>query len=406
MKTLRVLSSLRRRLLPGRLRTVLSLASIAIGIAAAITVTSVGIGARNSMLAQVETMGKNLITIDAGKVREVIGRKRQTTKVTTLKERDCDAILRNSRFPVIASPTQDMPFLVKYANGTTSCRVIGTTPAYPAIRNYRVASGRFFSDEDITLSARVAVVGTKVREILFAGANPLGETIRINKVPFEIVGVLAPKGSSYDGANEDEVVLIPLRTGMRRLFNVDYIKNIYVSVQDKENMGDVEQDIRTLLRESHRLHLRDKEDDFTLQNSYTALAIESSAGKSFTFMIFGVAGLSLLVGGVGILAVMLLSVRERRPEIGLRLAVGAKKKDILAQFLYEAMMLSSVGGVLGIALGIAVTFSLDHMTELQPVISMASIAVAVTVSGLIGVAFGVYPARRASQVQPIQALRG
>jgi putative ABC transport system permease protein len=406
MRLLRTLRSVRRQLFTNKVRVFLSLAAIAIGIASVIVVAAVGTGARDSMLSQVESLGKNLITIDAGKVKKVIGRKRQITKVTTLKEKDADAIVENSSYPVAVAPTQDRTLLVKYGNIATSCRVIGTTPEYPAIRNYRVATGRFFSTEENALSARVAVVGTKVVQSLFRGGDPPGEIIRIGGVPFEIVGVLGPKGSSNDGANEDEVVLIPLRTSMRRVFNLDYIKNIYVSAREKDKMGDVERDIRTTLRERHRLDIRGREDDFTIQNSHTALATETETNKSFTYMISGVAGLSLLVGGLGILAIMLLSVRERRSEIGLRIAVGAKSRDVLTQFLFEAVLLCCVGGVLGIVLGFAATLLLEQLTQLNPVISVETIAAAVALSSLLGVFFGVYPARKASQVQPIQALRG
>jgi putative ABC transport system permease protein len=405
MRLIRILKSARRRLSIRTLRVSLSLSGIAVGIASVIVVVAIGTGARNSMLAQIETMGKNLITIDAGKVKEVIGRKRQTTKETTLKERDCEAIVEGSRYTITAAPTQDRTFLIKYGNGATTARVIGTTPAYPAIRSYRIAAGRCCSDEDNKLSARVAVVGAKIVSSLFSTASPVGEFIRINNVSFEIIGVLAPKGSSYDGANDDEVVLIPLRTGMRRLFNVDYIKNIYVSTQDKSRMGKVERDIRALLRERHRLNIRDKEDDFTIQNSYVTLEAETDTNDSFTLMISGVAALSLLVGGVGILAIMLLSVRERTSEIGLRIAVGARKRDILVQFLFEAVMLSGAGGILGIAGGVAATGALGLFTQLHPLISTESVVLSVAVSTLLGVFFGVYPALKASAVQPIVALR-
>ncbi len=368
--------------------------------------TALGEGARNKMLSQIESMGSNLITIDAGKIKEVIGRKRQTQKVNTLKLKDSDAIIEECESIDKIAPTQDGSFLIKYGNGTTSGRVIGTTPDYPAIRNFKIDYGRFFTEEENKISSRVAIIGTKVVDNLFYEANPIGEFIRINNIPFEIIGVLKQKGSSYDGANEDEVIFIPIQTGLRRLYNVDYIKNIYVYVKDKKKMKSSEDEIRELLRERHRLNLRDKEDDFTIQNMYTTLKAENETSSSFTFLISGVAGLSLLVGGVGILAMMLLSVKERTPEIGLRMAVGAKPNDILIQFLLEAVILSSVGGVIGVAAGFFGTSLINHFTDFNAMITGQSILISVVISSFIGIFFGAYPARRASLIQPIKALRG
>jgi len=368
--------------------------------------TALGEGARNKMLSQIESMGSNLITIDAGKIKEVIGRKRQTQKVNTLKLKDSDAIIEGCESIDKIAPTQDGSFLIKYGSGTTSGRVIGTTPDYPSIRNFKIDYGRFFTEEENKISSRVAIIGTKMVDNLFYETNPIGEFIRINNVPFEIIGVLKPKGSSYDGANEDEVIFIPIQTGLRRLYNVDYIKNIYAHVRDKNKMKSAEDEIRELLRERHRLNLRDKEDDFTIQNMYTTLKAENETSSSFTFLISGVAGLSLLVGGVGILAMMLLSVKERTPEIGLRMAVGAKPNDILIQFLLEAAILSSAGGTLGVIAGAAGTSLINHFTDLNAMLTEQSILISVLISCFIGIFFGAYPARRASMTQPIRALRG
>ncbi|MBI1936740.1 MAG: ABC transporter permease [Ignavibacteriales bacterium] len=406
MKLIRIIKSIRRLLFINKLRVVLSLIGITVGITSVIIMTALGEGARNKMLSQIEAMGSNLITIDAGKIKEVIGRKRQTQKVNTLKLKDSDALIEECGSIDKIAPTQDQAFLIKYGNGGTNCRVIGTTPDYPAIRNFKIDYGRFFTEEENKISARAAIVGTKVVDNLFYKANPIGEFIRINNVPFEIIGVLQKKGSSYDGADEDEVIFIPIQTGMRRLFNVDYIKNIYMHVKDKSKMKSAEDEIRELLRERHRLNLRDKEDDFTIQNMYTTLKAENETSSSFTFLISGVAGLSLLVGGVGILAMMLLSVKERTPEIGLRMAVGAKPNDILIQFLLEATILSSVGGTLGVIAGAAGTSLINHFTDFNALITEQSIFVSVIISCFIGIFFGAYPARRASLTQPIKALRG
>jgi putative ABC transport system permease protein len=192
------------------------------------------------MLSQIEAMGSNLITVDAGIVNEVIGRRRQTSKVTTLTEKDAEAIVEECASVNAVAPTQEQTLLVKYENSLTSTRIIGTTSSYPSIRNYSIASGRFFSQDDNKLSLRAAVIGQKIVEYLFRDGNPIGELIKINKIPFEIIGVLKPKGLSYDGVNEDDVIFIPLNTGMRRVFNVDYIKNIYVQVKNKDEIPTTE----------------------------------------------------------------------------------------------------------------------------------------------------------------------
>ncbi|MEW6196629.1 MAG: ABC transporter permease [Bacteroidota bacterium] len=406
MKLIRIIKSIRRLLFIHKLRVVLSLIGITVGITSVIIMTALGEGARNKMLSQIESMGSNLITIDAGKIKEVIGRKRQTQKVNTLKLKDSDAIIEECESIDKIAPTQDGSFLIRYGNATTSGRVIGTTLDYPAIRNFKIDYGRFFTEEENKISSRVAIIGTKMVDNLFYDVNPIGEFIRINNVPFEVIGVLQRKGSSYDGADEDEVIFIPIQSGMRRLFNVDYIKNIYVQVKDKNEMKIAEDEIRELLRERHRLNLRDKEDDFTIQNMYTTLKAENETSNSFTFLISGVAGLSLLVGGVGILAMMLLSVKERTPEIGLRMAVGAKPNDILIQFLLEAAILSSVGGFLGVVAGIIGTSLINHFSDFNAMITEQSIFISVVISCFIGIFFGAYPARRASLIQPIKALRG
>lgn len=421
MKLLRVIKSVRKLLFINKLRAVLSLIGIAIGIAAVIIVSAIGNGARAKVSSQIEAMGSNLITINSGKVKEVTGRKRQTTKVTTLKEKDAEAILEQCNTVKLVAPTQDQTLRVKFENSMTSGRIIGTVPAYPLVRNYQVATGRFFTIDDNKHSRRVAVIGWKIVENLFHDNNPVGQIIRINNIPFEIIGTLKPKGASYDGANEDEVIFIPLRTGLKRLFarrssgglpNVNFIKNIYVQVTSQKVMKETEHEIRTILRERHRLNIRNtehpdlivKEDDFTIQNIYTALKAANETNSSFTFLITGVAALSLIIGGVGILAIMLLSVKERTSEIGLQMAVGAKPRYILIQFLLEAIILSTLGGITGIVTGFFGSYILSAFSGLATLVSLQSVIISVLISISLGVFFGAAPARKASLIQPVIAL--
>lgn len=387
------------------MRVALSLTGIAIGIAAVIIIVSLGEGARNRMLSQIEAMGSNSITIDAGLVKEVTGRKRQIDKVTTLKEKDVDAITESCSSIIAVAPTQEQTLVIQYGNGSTTGRVIGTYSAFPSIRNFSIASGRFFSQNDNERSLRTAVIGHKFVEYLFRGVNPIGEVITINNVPFEIIGVLKAKGLSYDGANEDDMIFIPLNTGLRRVFNADYLKNIYVKVKSKDQIPAAEKELRSLLRERHRLHVRNKEDDFTIQNVYTAVRVENETNESFTILITSVAALSLLVGGVGILATMLLSVKERKQEIGLRMAVGATANDILFQFLLEAVIVSIAGGAAGIIAGTLGVYLLGVFTDFAIRISLQAALISFGISVMIGIFFGVYPARTASFTEPVKALK-
>jgi putative ABC transport system permease protein len=405
VKLLRIIKSVRRTLFLNTLRVGLSLTGIAIGITSVVIIVALGEGARSKMLSQIEAMGSNVITVDAGLVKEVVGKKRQANKAITLKIKDAEAIAEECASTTSIAPTQEQTLVVKYEHTTTIGRIIGTFPAFPSIRNFSIASGRFFSQDDNELSLRTAVIGQKFVDYLFQDINPIGEVIKINNIPFEVIGVLKAKGSSYDGANEDDMIFIPLNTGMRRVFNVDYIKNIYVKVDKKENISAAEKEIQLLLRERHRLHVHNKEDDFTIQNVYTAVRVENETNDSFTTLITSVAALSLLVGGVGILATMLLSIKERKSEIGLRMAVGAKANDIVIQFLLEAVILSVAGGIAGILIGTIGAFLIGMFTDFVIRLSLQAVSISFVVSITIGIFFGVYPARKASLVEPVQALK-
>jgi putative ABC transport system permease protein len=399
------MKSVRRILFLNPVRVVRSLAGIAIGITSVIIIVSLGEGARSKILSQIEAMGSNVITVDAGLVKEVVGRRWQASKVTSLKEKDAISIAAECSSINAIAPTQEKTMVVKYGDASTTARIIGTTPSYPFIRNFSIGSGRFISQDDNTLSLRTVVIGQKCVEYLFLSTHPVGEIVKINNIPFEVVGVLKAKGASYDGANEDDMVFIPLITGMRRVFNVDFIKNIFMQASSKEKIPEVEKQIRIILRERHRLLIQKKEDDFTIQNVYTAVRMENETNQPFTFLIFCVAALSLLVGGVGILATMLLSVKERKPEIGLRMAVGATMNDIVIQFLLEAIILSVTGGMLGILVGTIGAYALGNFTNIAVRFSYQAAIISFIISISIGIFFGSYPAWRASAIKPIQALK-
>jgi putative ABC transport system permease protein len=403
-KVIRIIKSVKRMIFLYPMRVILSLSGIAVGIASVIIIVSLSEGARTKMLTQIEAMGSNVITIDAGLVKEATGRKRQAFKMPSLKEKDAALIATECLSIIAIAPTQEKPMLMKYGEASVTGRVIGTTSSYPLIRNFSIASGRFISEDDNRLSLRAVVIGQKCNEYLFHGSNPVGEIVKINNIPFEVVGVLNAKGASYDGANEDDMVFIPLNTGMRRVFNVDYIKNIFVQASSKEKIPKIEKQIRSILRERHRLREQNKEDDFIIQNVYTAIRVENETNRSFTFLISSVAILSLLVGGVGILATMLLSIKERKPEIGLRMAVGARINDIVLQFLLEAVILSLTGGLAGILAGTTGAYMIGIFSDFNINISYRAAIISFIISIILGIFFGSYPAKKASAMEPVRAL--
>ena len=269
-----------------------------------------------------------------------------------------------------------------------------------------MSNGRFFTTEENRAGLRVAVLGSQVAQRLFPDIDPVGRVIRIGRVPFEIVGVLISKGISVDGAaEEDNQVIVPIKTALRRVFNVEYLKMIYLEVSNTAFMDDAAQEVAAILRGRHRLARYGRPDDFTIQNQRLVMEAELATVASFRTMITGMGAVALVVGGVGILSIMLLSVRERRSEIGLRVAVGARRRDVWLQFLIEAVVLGGAGGLLGLTLGVGSSWIVSVSTEWTAVVTPASIATALASALTIGVVFGVYPAVRAASWDPIDALR-
>ena len=408
MKLYRSLKLSAGSLVVNKLRTFLALLGISIGVAAVMIMTAIGQGSQRLALRQIENMGVNLLTIKAGQVKKIMNRERQFEDVTSLRLRDAEAIAGEVPEVRAAAPVQDRGFQVKYGNIAARAMVLGTTPEFKEVRNYALAGGRFFSEEENKAGLRVAVIGNDILNTLFKNRIPYGETIRIGKIPFEVIGVLRPIGASAEGGNEDIQVLIPLRTALRRVLNVNHLRLIYVQIKDKSSMTRAESDIRELLRERHRLGrqgLRKKMDDFTIHNQVTALAAERETTDSFTLLIAGLAGIALIVGGVGILAIMLLAVKERTNEIGLRRAIGARARDILFQFLLEALLLGLSGGVSGLVLGVFGTWLVGITTALPVAIPLNVVVLSIGFSLSVGLFFGVYPAQKASRLDPIEALR-
>lgn len=407
MKWVRNIAMSRKALWRHKARTLLALSATAAGVAAVLAMVAIGEGARRDVVARLQAMGRNVLVVNAAPAERRGGRRAvRGGTVETLTVQDAQAIGEQSGFVARVAPSQDVAKQVKYLDRSTAATVRGTTPEYERIRAFSVATGRFFTAEENRAGLRVAVLGSRVAERLFPDADPVGQIVRIGRVPFAVIGVLAARGLTVDGAaEEDNQVVVPIEAALRRLFNVDYLRMIYLEVGDATLTNEAAEEVAVILRERHRLARRGRPDDFAIQNQRVVIEAELATVASFRRMITGMGGMALMVGGVGILAIMLLSVRERRSEIGLRVAVGARRRDVWLQFLVEAVALAAAGGLVGLPLGVGSTWLISVATELSAVVTSVSIAVALSAAISVGLASGVYPAFRAATMRPIDALR-
>ena len=385
-----------------KLRTLLSVMGIVVGVGAVILMVSAGRGAEKQIVDRIQGMGTDLLIVNAGRTMIIAGRQRQMDTVRTLLASDALAIARECPSAALAAPGVGKKLAVRWEDQDAMTNVVGMSPEGFAIRNITVASGRLFDADESRAAKRLAVLGPTAAANLFGSADPVGQQIRIGKVPFEVIGLAAPKGMDVNGADQDDVILVPLETAMRRILNVTYVQTLYVKARDSRALENAEKEIAALLRQRHRLE--GKPDDFTIQNQATVLETERETTGSMTLLIGSVAGISLLVGGVGILAVMLMSVRERTREIGLRRALGARRPDIRLQFLIESILLAGTGGAIGVIFGVCCAYGLSALGYWEMLISWPSIAVAFVFSAVLGVFFGIYPASRAAGLEPIEAL--
>jgi putative ABC transport system permease protein len=405
MKLSKSIKISRNQLLANKLRTFFALMGIIIGVSAVIVMVAIGNGARNEVLGKIEEMGTNLIIVNAGQVQKNVGRQQIRGTVTSLTLKDVDILASECPDVRMAAPVQTKKMQVKWENVSTHTTITGTTPNYPFIRNFQVEKGVFFTEEENKASMRFAVLGETVVKNLFEGRNPVGENIRIGSVLFSIIGVMEPKGADLEGIDQDDQIFIPVQTALRRVFNLNYINTINIQATSIEKMDDATSQISEALREQHRLNKQNKPDDFTIQNQIELLETQKETTGTFTALIVSTAGVSLLVGGIGILAIMLIAIRERINEIGLRMAVGASRKDILFQFVIESSILSIGGGIIGIAVGILTSVVIIFATDWTLSISLPSLVYSFLFSLAVGLFFGVYPARKASRLDPVEALR-
>jgi putative ABC transport system permease protein len=386
-----------------KLRTLLSVTGIVVGIATVVLIVSAGRGAEKQILDRIRDMGTNLIVVNAGQTRVIAGRQRQTATVTTLEIDDAEAIAEQCPTVALVAPAMSKKLSTRWETENANTNVVGTTPQGFRIRNIEVASGRLFDTEEDRARRRVAVLGPTAAANLFGQTDPIGLQFRIGRVPFEVIGLTTPKGMDANGLDQDDLILVPLGSAMRRLFNVDHIDTVYVQARNADLLEQAEEEIRELLRGRHRL--RDKPDDFTIQNQATLLATERETAQSMTLLVGSVGGISLTVGGVGILAVMLISVRERTPEIGLRRALGATRGDIRFQFLIESALLAGTGGLVGVFGGVVAALAVSRLGFWGTVISWPAALGGLGFSVAVGLVFGIYPAVRAAALEPIEALR-
>jgi putative ABC transport system permease protein len=384
------------------LRSVLTMLGIIIGVGAVITMVALGSGAQKAVNDRIAALGANVFTVMAGQAS--FGGVRITDR-TILSTDDYAALLRDAHLLKAIVPEMQQSFQVKYLNQNANLNVVGTTPNYVDVKNYTVPFGRMFTAGDNEARQRYVVLGSSVPQML--GANPaamIHQTLQIRGIPFEIIGVLSEKGSAGGFGNPDEQVLIPLQTATYRVFGSKRIRAFSIQVDDSVPIQQGMVDLERVLRREH--HIRPGGDnDFTIRNQQDVLATQQQATQVFTSLLASVAAVSLIVGGIGIMNIMLVSVTERTREIGVRKALGATRTTILLQFLIEALALCLVGGVLGVLLGAGAAIALSRFLQWNTFISPISVAIAFGFSAVIGLFFGIWPARRAARLDPITALR-
>ncbi len=387
-----------------KLRVLLAILGIVVGVAAVIVMLAVGEGAKRDVLGKIQGLGTNILIVSAGQLKNVAGRPQLVGNVTTLDLRDAKGIIEECPAVARITPIQSRKLAVKYGTGTANANIVGTSADFPTVREFRTVVGRFFDADEVQGAQRVAIVGQTVLTNLGVGQGAVGDTIRISNVPFEVIGILEPKGVNYAGIDEDDQIFIPISTALRRVFNLTYLGSLYIQARDEQAMGAAAHQVTELLRERHRIRAG-QPDDFTLQTQAEILEAAQETSQTFSLLLASIAGISLFVGGIGILAMMVISVRERTQEIGVRRAVGARRRDILLQFILEATSLSLVGGLIGSVVGIAGGLILRQVTGWPTAISPLAILLAFGVAAAVGIFFGAYPARRAARLDPIVALR-
>lgn len=387
-----------------KMRGFLTMLGIIIGVASVITMLAIGQGSKQSIKAQISEMGSNMIMIHPGNM-ERGGVRQSSDAMQTLKVADYEALRDDAQYLDAVSP--QVSSSGQFINGANNypSQIYGVTPDYLDIRRLKVRDGSIFSEQDIKSAAKVCVLGQTVVDNLFPnGENPVGRVVRFNKIPFSVIGVLEEKGSNSMGQDQDDVVLAPYTTVMKRILAIDYIQGLFASAVSEELSEEATAEVTAILRSNHRLK-DDAEDDFTIRSQQELSEMMNSTSDMMTVLLACIAGISLLVGGIGIMNIMYVSVTERTREIGLRMSIGARGRDILAQFLIEAVIISVTGGVIGVMLGVVASELINIIAHWPVSIQFYSVILSFLVCTVTGVFFGWYPAKKAASLDPIEAIR-
>ena len=395
-----------KALLRNKLRAFLAMLGIIIGVGSVITMVAIGEGSKQSIRDQLSSMGSNMINIRPYSSTTVGGGARLgSSDLQTLKVEDAKSIAKNAKFVTAVSPavTASGQVINGALNWPTSMQ--GVSPEYLDIREWKLKSGVVFSEDDVTAASKVCLIGQTIVENVFGtGVDPIGKIIRFNKIPFKVIGVLAEKGENTFGQDQDDIIVAPYTTVQKRLLAIPYIQTIYASAESEAASDTATAEITSILRKNHKLQ-SGEEDDFSVRTQAELISTISSTSELLTVLLAAIAGISLVVGGIGIMNIMYVSVTERTKEIGLRMSIGARGIDILLQFLVEAIMISITGGIIGVVIGVTSSNLVKYFANWPTLISESSIILAFIVCAVTGIFFGYYPAQKASRLDPIEALR-
>lgn len=387
-----------------KMRGFLTMLGIIIGVASVITMLAIGQGSKRSIRAQIEEMGSNMIMIHPGADRRG-GVRLDPSEMETLKQEDYNSIVNETRYVAACSPSVSSSGQAIYGANNYPTTIYGINEDYMEIRRYNVAEGEMFSEDDIMNSAKVCVIGTTIVDNLFTnGENPVGQVIRFGKIPFQVVGVLESKGYNTMGMDQDDLILAPYTTIQKRVLAITHFQSFFCSAITEEYTEQAEEEIASLLRRNHKLGAMD-EDDFNIRSQQELSTMMNSTSDMMTVLLACIASISLLVGGIGIMNIMYVSVTERTREIGLRMSIGAKGRDILAQFLIEAILISVTGGIIGVLLGIGAAWIVNVVAKWPVFVEWYSVILSFAVCTVTGIFFGWYPAQKASNLDPIEAIR-
>ena len=386
-----------------KMRSLLTMLGIIIGVGAVIALVSVGMGVRSNVTNSIASLGSNMLIVSPGSSNRG-GVRGAAGSMQTLKYDDAKAIKDKIKNIDFVSPSVSSSYQVVYGNNNWKTSVQGVTPEFMSIRALTIGYGSFVSTDDMNKRNRVAVIGTTVASNLFAKENPVGKNIRINNQPYKVIGLLESKGQSSVGQDQDDVIYVPLTTAQERMLGITYVQSINIQVTNQEKMDQVQAEVETLLRSRHHI-LAGKDDDFNVRNLTSLMETVNQSTAMLTMLLGAIAGISLIVGGIGIMNIMMVSVTERTREIGIRKALGATFMNIMTQFLIESMVIGIIGGIIGIGMGCIASKVIAQLGSFTTVITITPIVVSFMFAVGIGLFFGIYPARKAAKLDPIEALR-